>query len=222
MKRDTGIRCSVILHAMWTVMLLAAVRGCLKDAPETLPETFLWNPEIAIPLGKASFGMNEDSGFDTLLLRPDPVTGWPEWVDEVEVHLQGTMDFDLSRISDDLEQLNRMLFRVNIHNGFPDRMLAQAYFTDPGNNFIDSLFAAGPLPVPAGTIRNGGQTIVPATVQEDAIFEKERIGPLQDAVWILMQATLLDPDPDTALIKYYPSYIFEVQIGAMIDVNIQF
>ncbi|MFO7933521.1 MAG: hypothetical protein R6U78_05515 [Bacteroidales bacterium] len=222
MNTNNRDRCRMAFHAIWIVLLLAAGRGCLKDAPETLPGTFLWNPEIALPLGEASFGMNGESGFDTLLLRPDPVTGWPEWVDEAEIYLQGTMDFDLSRITDNPDLLNRILFRVNIHNGFPDRMLAQAYFTDPGNNFIDSLFAAGPILVPAGTIRNKGETIVPATVQEDAIFEKERIGPLRDATGILMHATLLNPDPDTALIPYYPSYGFDVQVGAMIDVSIQF
>ena len=222
MNRNNQNHCRMAFRALWMVLLLAAAGGCLKDAPETLPETFLWNPEIAIPLGETSFGMNVESGFDTLLLRADPITGWPEWVNEEEIHLQGTMDFDLSRISDNLDLLNRMLFRVNIHNGFPDRMLAQAYFTDPENNFIDSLFAAGPMPVPAGTIRNKGETIVPATTKKDAIFEKERIGPLRDATGIMMRAILLNPEPDTVLIPYYPSYGFDVQVGAMIDVSIQF
>jgi len=203
-------------------LLLATPRGCLKDAPETMPGTFEWDPGVAFPVGDASFGMNIESGFDTLLLRLDSLTGWPEWVDEVEITIQGTMDFDLSAISENLDHLNSILFRVNISNGFPDRMRTQAYFMNQGNNPVDSFFTDGPMMVPAGSVQGGGGTILPAYKQQDVLFEKERIEPLQDAAEILMRATILNPDPDTALIPYYPSYHFDVQIGAIIDVHIRF
>jgi hypothetical protein len=198
----------------------AVIPSCMKDAPDRLPDTFEWNPSIAIPIGNARFGMNVESGFDTLLLELDSLTGWPEWVDETEIYIQGTIDFDLAMFSSNLDHLNRILFRVNIHNGFPEPMRTQAYFMDPYQNPVDSMFADGAMMVPAGTVRGNGETIRTAFAQRDVVFEKDRIISLQDASMILMRAILLNPDPDTALIPFYPTYHFDVQIGAMIDVTV--
>jgi len=203
-------------------LVAAVLPSCMKHAPERLPESFAWNPGLAFPLGESSFGMNIGSGFDTLLLKLDSITGLPAWVHEQVLTMQGTMDFDLSTIDGNLDHMNWMLFRVNIFNGFPDRLLAQAYFTDPAGNPIDSLFADGPMVVSPGSVQGSGETILPAFAQRDAFFERDRIEPLLDATAILMRAAIVYPDPDIALIPFYPSYHFEVRIGAMIDVTVQF
>ena len=132
--------------AVLVFILLGAV-SCLKDLPESVPDTLEWNPEVAFPLGEDSFGLNAVSGFDTSLLDLDTITGLPDWVEKVEpfeVVMKGTLDINLSSISDNLDHLNRILFRVNAYNGFPNEILAQAYFQDAGLNTIDSMFSEGP------------------------------------------------------------------------------
>ena len=204
-----------------TAMMLLAV-SCLKDMPESLPETLVWNPDVAIPLAEESFGLNWESGFDTLLLELDSITGLPEWIEKLEVVIEGSIEFDLSGLSENLDHLNRILFRVNIFNGFPNDVLAQAYFLDPERNIIDSMFAEGVIPVPPGTIVDHGEFIQPSHVIQDAVFDRDRIEPLQYVTEILFRATILHPEVDTALIPYYPSYLIDVEIGAMLDLNIEF
>jgi len=207
--------------AALTVMMLIAV-SCLKDMPESLPETLVWNPDVAIPLSEESFGLNWESGFDTLLLELDSITGLPEWIEELEVVIERYMDFDLSAISENLDHLNRILFRVNLYNGFPNDVLAQAFFLDPGRNVIDSMFSEGAIPVPPGTIVDDGEIIQPSHVIEDAMFNRERIEPLQYVTEMLFRATILNPKVDTALIPFYPSYLIDVEIGAMLDLTLEF
>jgi hypothetical protein len=198
------------------------VPSCLKDAPEELPDRIEWDPAIAIPLGDDQFGMNDVSGFDTTKLDLDTVTGLPEWVDEVLVVMEGTLDFGLSSIRENLDQINGVLFRVSCQNGFPDEIFAQAYFEDAAENVIDSMFLEGPMAVPPGRVADNGELKTPGEAVQDSYFDKERILPLQDATTIALRAYFFVTDPDSALIPHYPTFEFNVHMGAMFDLSLEF
>ena len=78
------------LSLIFKLILLAGITlalvvfpSCMKDKPESLPENLEWNPQLALPLGEVEFGMNSDSGFDTLLLEEDTISGLPIWTGQV-------------------------------------------------------------------------------------------------------------------------------------------
>ena len=219
-SNDQFLRTFGLMAALTAILLMAV--SCLKDMPESVPETLVWNPDVAIPLSEESIGLNWESGFDTLLFELDSISGLPEWIELPEIIIEGYMDFDLSAISENLDHLNGLLFRVNLYNGFPNDVLAQAYFMDPGRNVIDSMFSEGAIPLPPGKIVDDGEIIQPSHVIEDAMFDRDRIEPLQYVTGILLRATILNPEVDTALIPYYPSYLIDVEIGAMLDLTIEF
>ena len=212
---------TAMVMAILSVILLL-VTSCLKDMPETFPENVEWNPELAFPLGEESYGLNSVSGFDTTLLDLDTITGFPDWVDELQVIMEGTMEFSLSSILDNLDNLNRLLFRVNLYNGFPNDILAQAYFQDASLNTIDSMFQTGPLLAPPGIVLGSGETIQPTHTRQDAIFDRGRLQSMANATRLLFRATILVTDLDTTLIPYYPNYQFDVRIGAMLDLSLEF
>ncbi len=58
-----------------------------------------------------------------------------------------------------LEDLNQILFRINMYNGFPHDVLAQAYFVDIDMNEIDSMFSDGHITLNPGGIQGNGETI---------------------------------------------------------------
>jgi hypothetical protein len=204
------------------VLIVPLASSCLKEMPETTPDKVIWNPSLAGPLVRDSFGMNLESGFDTSLLNLDTITNLPEWVDEVEVVMEGTVDFDLSELSTSTDFVRRLLLRVNIYNGFPNLVLTQAYFLDPGFNVIDSVFEEGALSIAAGTPIGSGETVEPTHSRRDAVFDQDRIEPLQDATRLLFRATIRNPEVDTSLIPYYPGYFIEADIGAMLDLTYEF
>ena len=211
---------SLILSCLAGLLFLSV--SCMKDKPDSLPQHLVWDSEVAVPLGSDSFGLNAESGFDTTLFELDTITNLPKWVSELEVVLEGRIDFDLSSLNEDVDDVNSILFRVTIFNGFPNDVLAQVYFLDAAANCIDSMFIEGAVPVPPGTVQGIGETIEPAVVRQDAIFESDRIGPLEDASVILLRATIPNPEVDTSLIPYYPYYEINAEIGAMLDLTIEF
>lgn len=219
----TGIRRGQkVLLAALVMCVVAGLSSCLKDAPESLPERIEWNPELAFPLGDDRFGMNDVSGFDTTKLDLDTVTGLPEWLDEVYVVMEGTMDFGLSSIHDNLDQINGVLFRVSCQNGFPDEMYTQAYFETDAGERIDSMFRQGPMAVPPGTVADNGDLLKPGMAVQDSWFDRDRILPLEDATLVIFRAYFIVTEPDSALIPHYPGFELNVHIGAMFDLTTEF
>ncbi|MCP4310248.1 MAG: hypothetical protein GY790_03210 [Bacteroidetes bacterium] len=204
------------------VLLSGLMVSCMKDKPESFPEELVWNPELAIPLGVDRFGLNDESGFDTTQFQLDTLTGQPEWVGKVEVVMTGGVEFDLSALGTSIENINRVLFRVGLSNGFPNEVWAQAYFTDALSNPIDSMFSDGPILLPAATPIGDGETTRPVVHRKDVIFENDRIGPLEEATEIMFRAVIHDPEPDTTLIPFYPGYYIEMELGVMADLTFEF
>jgi hypothetical protein len=196
--------------------------SCLRDAPEEFPQELEWNPELAFPLVSDTFGMNAESGFDTTLLQLDTITGLPRWVAEQTLVFEGSIEFDLSAMVSRIEYLNRILFRLHILNGFPNEALAQAYFRDASGGMIDSMFSSGPVLVPPGKVKGNGETVTPSEIIRDATFGRDRIGPLQYATEIELRSTYVEPVVDTLLIPFYPLYHIDLEVGAMLDLTINF
>ena len=193
----------------------------MKDRPEALPGNLEWNPQLAFPLGEEVFGMNSQSGFDTLLLELDTVSGQPLWTSQEKVVMEGTFDFDLSSISENLDNLNRILFRMNFSNQFPHNMFSQAYFRDQTGIFIDSMFLDGPVETPAATIRDQGNTIEAGKAQHDALIEADRLPALLEAQSIVLRSGFQVASLDSLLIPAYPGYQFRVDTGLMLDLSFE-
>ena len=193
----------------------------MKDKPESLPSRLEWNPQLALPLGEEEFGLNSASGFDTLLLEEDTLTGQPFWLNLVEVVLEGQVEFDLSTISENLDKLNAILFRVNCTNQFPHTIYSQAYFHDVNGNPIDSMFMDGPAETPAAVVTEGGGHIDPGRAQHNALIEGERIPALADAQTILFRSSFFTQEVDSSLISYYPDFRFQIDSGLMLDLSFE-
>lgn len=203
-------------------LLMLLTVSCLKDAPETLPETVEWNPELAFPLGENSYNLFDVTDFDSTQIDLDTVTGLPEWVERVEVVMEGELDIDLAAIMENLDQIRGILFRVNFENSFPDEIFAQGYFRNAGNRDLDSMFMDGPVPVPPAVVRQDGNLVRTGQAQEDAYFDQDRIGALEEANTLYLRAYFMVTDPDSALIPYYPEFWFDVQLGAVFDLTLEF
>jgi len=199
---------------------MGGMTSCLKNKPESFPENLEWNPSLAFPVGTDRYGLNAESGFDTTLFELDTITELPKWVGLIEVVMQGRIDFDLSAYESNLDNTNRILFRVGLFNGFPNEVSAQAYFIDADERLIDSMFSEGAIPLQAGTPT--GDTIEPRKFIKDAVFTKERLNNLLDATEIILRAVIRNPEIDTILIPYYPYYYLDMEIGMMTDLSLEF
>jgi hypothetical protein len=203
------------------ILILLTLPSCLRDMPESLPSKLQWNPQVALPLGEGGFGLNTESGFDTRLLEEDTLRSQPYWLGLDMVILEGEFDFDLSTISDNLDRLNAILFRVNCSNQFPHTMYSQAYFRDGSGSFLDSMFLDGPVETPAARIAEGGARIDPGEARHDALIEGDRIPVLANAQSILFRSRFYTVNVDTSLIASYPDFHFHIDSGFMLDLSFE-
>ena len=204
-------------YILISVFLIFLAKGCLKDMPETFPEELSWNPEVAFPIGETSLGMNEESGFDTLLLEINDSTGQPYWVELLKVPIEGESGFNFVNFFGTTDQINRLMIRVNAFNEFPAEVLLQAYFLDINEIILDSMFIDEPLVIPPGNVRENGEVISPSYAKKDVVFSGTRLEDLQEASSISFKILILNAEPDSTFIKYYPDYNIDIQLGAMVE-----
>ena len=204
------------------LLILAGFSSCMKDKPEDFPEKVIWDPELAFPIGMKQYGMNAESGFDTTLFEEDPSTGLPLWVNKVEVLMEGSIYFDLSKLDSKIDSVDWIMFRLGIYNGFPNEVMTQAYFLDATSSVLDSMFSEGPHTVPPGTPISEGESIDPSYSRIDATFDRERLSSLENTTEILFRALFLNRYIDTNLVPYYPNYEIDVEIGMMTKLTIEY
>ena len=135
--------------------------------------------------------------------------------------MEGEFDFDLSTISDNLDKLNALLFRINCSNDFPHAILSQAYFIDGGGTHIDSMFVDGAVETPAAKVGEQGGSIESGIARHDALIEGDRLPALADAQSILFRSSFTVSNVDSTLIPAYPGFHFQIDSGLMLDLSLE-
>lgn len=202
------------------ILIFVLSFSCIKDAPEDFnnPES-TWNPSFSFPIGITSLGMDENSGFDTLLFQIDSLSGYPLWVNEVDIPLNYIMPFNMQDLNSFSEQILSILIRLNTYNGFPTDAMGQVYFLDSNNFVVDSVFVNDPLELNPGTPTGNGETINPSYNQSNIFFDQDKIDELANVKNIFIEGLVNNLSLDTALIDFYPDYKLDIQIGVQVELN---
>ena len=195
--------------------------SCTKDVPSDFnnPES-TWTPNFSFPLGYTSLAMNEESGFNAVLFLTNPATGYPFWVEEIDIPLSYTIPFDMQQLSDYSETITQLMIRVNTYNGFPAAVIGQVYFLTDNDQVIDSVFVNGPLNIAAGELNNDGQTVTSVHEQNDVFIDQDKINRINMARYVLVEGVVQNFSLDTTLIDYYPQYKLDIQIGVQVGLNL--
>lgn len=211
MKRILIGLCSV-------VMLLSS---CIDDVPDSFSTTEMnWNPSISIAAGYTSLGMNEESGFNMDLLNDGDFSGFPDWMDEIDLEMQYKMPFDMEEINDFSEEIVRVMFRINVANGFPAETYSQVYFLDNNENVVDSVYANGALTFNPANANSQGEITKKTKSQNDIIFSNDKVDELSTVKNLLIKGGINNLSLDTSLVDYYPNYTLDVQMGMQVELKI--
>ena len=74
---------------------------------------------------------------------------------------------------------------------------------------------------PAAKVSDMGGLIDPGLAQHDALIEGERIPALANAQSILFQSIFIVGNVDTSLIPAYPTFLFQIETGLMLDLSFE-
>jgi len=196
--------------------------SCLDDAPDDFenPES-AWNPGFSFPVGYTSLGMDEESGFDTLLLELNPIDSLPEWYrQEIDIPMSYTRPFDMQELYGFSEEILRLMVRINAYNGFPTGITGQIYFLDINHYIIDSVFTDEPFNLSKGSVDENGRTSGKSYLQKDIEFSQDRIDNLHQTRNILVEGEIKNVAIDTNLVYYFPDYKVDVQVGVQVELGL--
>ena len=71
------------------------------------------------------------------------------------------VQFDFSQLSENLDKVENVMFRLVISNGYPTEAFAQVYSTSESFVTMDSAFAAGPYRVSPAPVNSDGIVTAP-------------------------------------------------------------
>ena len=203
------------------LLLFMFLTSCLDDVPDDFDNTeTIWNPSFSVAVGQTSLAMNEESGFNMDLLNDGDLSGFPDWIDEIDLEMEYKMPFDMEGITDFSEEIIRVMFRLNIDNGFPAVAYAQVYFLDINENAVDSVFVNGSSSFDPAEANSNGEIVKKMYSQNDIVFENDKIDNLSTVRNILIQGGINNLSLDTALVDYYPNYSFDVQMGLQVEISL--
>jgi len=208
------------LNIFLLFLFLSLSISCVDEAPSDFdnPDS-TWNPNFSFPVGYTALDMSEESGFDVTLLEDLDNSGFPDWIDDIDISMSYTMPFDLQEISEFSEQIVSIMFRLNSYNGFPNEARGQVYFLDYSYRKVDSMFVNGPLTMEAGSAQGNGETINAKHNQNDVVFNQDKMDDLATVRHILIEGAILNVSLDSTLIDNYPNYSLELQLGVQAELN---
>lgn len=136
-----------------------------------------------------------------------------------DLTIQDTVVLDFNENPNEIDYL---LFRMNLTNGFPIRAAVQAYFTDQNYQIIDSLIDLDDNRLLLGAPTNGApeyRVTEPTNKITDILIDNKRIDNIVKAKYLLFQTKLSTTQQE--LIKIYDDYNVAIKIGTIAGLNIE-
>ena len=176
------------------------------------------------PLGTEYNFVTDSSEYSVLLELFLPFNGYAD-----NLVVKDTLDFVFNDFyNKPQEEIEILIFRFNITNGFPLNMKVQAYFFDENDVLLDSLFHDPGDPasyIPAATDNNNDGKVEPLIVEPFEVeLSRQQIDNISSSTYMVVYCTLTTPGADQnppENVRFYMDYFFDVNIGAIakLDVN---
>jgi len=175
------------------------------------------------PLGTEYNFVTANSEYNVMLELFLPMNGYAD-----NLVVKDTLDFVFDDFYDKPpEEIERLIFRFNITNGFPVNMKVQAYFFDENNVLLDSVFRDPGDPasfIPAATDNDNDGKVEPIMVEPIEVeLSRQQIDNISSSRYMVVYCTLTTPGAEQTPpenVRFYMDYFFEVFIGAIADLDV--
>lgn len=142
---------------------------------------------------------------------------------ELELPLEGRIqNFNVRdtfpyEFSENIEEIDSILVRSNITNGFPLDAWMQVYFTDANYRVLDSLFPSIDERIMlSGDLNSKGRVEKANQKITDIVFSQSRVGNITNAKHVLLAARLKTTNNGNETVKIFDEYQISLNIGMMV------
>ncbi|NVO03380.1 MAG: hypothetical protein HXX09_11835 [Bacteroidetes bacterium] len=156
---------------------------------------------------------------DTSRLRAEIQVELPLWGKAWNFVLIDTIAFELK----DVKEIESILFKINIDNGFPIDSRVQLYFTDSTSTVLDSLlnpFQQVVYGAPVGSAPDY-KVISPVKKVTETTMGRARLDHLLNVKKMIIKAYINTYDATNTFVKLYSDYNIDVRVGVKAQLKIQ-
>lgn len=122
----------------------------------------------------------------------------------------------------DLADVQDLLLRMELENGFPLESSVQLIFTDENLNPLDTMFTANEVVIPSGIVAPGDDRVsLPGRKVHDQHFDQLRIQKILSAKNIVVVASATSMNDGNTNVRIYADYKMKIKIGAIAKMKIQ-
>jgi hypothetical protein len=143
----------------------------------------------------------------------------PLWGKAYDFVLVDTIAFELSNI----KEIQSLLFKINIDNGFPIDSRVQLYFTDSSSVVLDSLLNPFQQTVIGASV--GGapdyKVIAPVKKITETTLDRGRLDHLLNVKYMIIKAFINTTNATSTVVKLYSDYNIDVRVGVRAQLKIQ-
>jgi hypothetical protein len=144
---------------------------------------------------------------------------------EVELPLEGfaygfgVADTSEFSFTENLENIESLMFRINVNNGFPVQLLAQVTFLDTNYVPLFSLLDAPQQVVESASINTAtGRVTTPTRKITDIILNEQQLQLLPDAKHVIVYGLSQSIDGTNGqVVKIYDDYIIDLKLGMQVQ-----
>ena len=157
----------------------------------------------------------------------------PMWGRASLFAMQDTVDFDFMETIKDsgdftLDNIEYIIFKLNVTNGLPTDAAVQVYFTDTltdvfGHYIVyDSLFYSPTAAqiVHSGVLGSNGRVISPTLHATEIKFDNPRLQKLRPSKKILIKGTLKTTGNGNQNVRFYSDYDLKVKMGLRVQASV--
>ena len=131
--------------------------------------------------------------------------------------LNDTVNFNLNN----LQNIQSLMIRTSLENGFPLDTKFQVYFTDANYHKLDSLVYGDLLLMPSASVNSSTGKVIASTFKStDHTLDRGRILKIMDAKKLILQASVTSANNGSTNVKIYADYKFKVNLGAIAKVSL--
>lgn len=148
---------------------------------------------------------------------------------EVEMPLEGyaygfsvtdTIEFSFSENVNNIESL---MFRVNVVNGFPAQLEAQVEVLDTNKNVLFTLFQTAENVLEPAPVNSSGRVIEPIQKITDIFLNENQISLLKDAGFIVVSGVAESWNGTTGqVVKIFEDYVIDLKLGMQVQGKFNF
>jgi len=193
------------------LFFVVLLTSCYKTDPDMVSNELTWNPDLSLPVGTATYSISQKDAenIDVGDFYTTPPSAWYD-----------TLEFNVSEMVDYRENIDSVIFRINLTNEFPAQGEIHVFYP-PGNaapEYEYSLTGEHPIEIAPGEIDKNGEVTIPSKLRRDIPMTSKQIDDLMNSQRLIIRTVVRGLFVTQEIKNNLTKYRFITQVGVRVKI----